>query len=378
MANGIGKFILIVREKLPSLRGLDLDSAAVERMLDLLPYPFLIARLINGVKHNVFMNERFLEEIGYDRADIPTINEWFEKAYPDLNDRESVRNKWQELLEEARMEGRSKATLQVMIQTKHRGPLWYEVTSSYPSEVEVVAFVNIHSVKASEVRLELENANRDKLLSVLSHDLRGPIRNLVQLTKLFRNEQLTSDELRQVMLGMHADVVHTLDLLETLLTWTRSNFAKITVKHEPLDMRKLVLEVVDLLKPALDAKGQRVEINVSTAPVHSDEAILSLVMRNLLSNAMKFSSPGGKVVIESLRAGGELRLNVVDEGAGMSEEAIHFITTDQPFTKAGTQREQGFGLGLRLCREFLPLINGRLNIESSAKGTKMTVVLPVG
>ncbi len=367
-----------MREKLPSLQGLDLDSAAVERILDFLPYPFLIARTVNGIKHNVFMNERFLEEIGYDRTDMPTINEWFEKAYPDLNYRESIRNKWQELLEEARKEGRSKATLQVIIQTKHRGPLWYEVTSSYPSDVEVVAFVNIHPVKASEARLEVENANRDKLLSVLGHDLRGPIRNLVQLTKLFRQEQLTSDELRQVMLGMHADVVHTLDLLETLLTWTRSNFAKITVKQEPIDLQQLVLEVVDLLKPALDAKGQRIEINVSTAPVNTDESILSIVMRNLLSNAMKFSKTGGKVVIESFRAGGELRLNVVDEGAGMSEETIHFIATDQPFTKAGTQREQGFGLGLRLCREFLPLIQGKLEIESGEKGTRMTVVLPVG
>jgi signal transduction histidine kinase len=367
-----------VREKLPSLQGLALDGAMLERILDVLPYPFLMARTVNGVKHNVFLNERFLEEIGYDRSDIPTINEWFEKAYPDDAYRARVRSEWQELMDAAQLAGHSKATLQVVIETKSRGPLWYEVTSSYPSEVEVVAFVNIHAVKASEARLEIENANRDKLLSVLSHDLRGPIRNLVQLTKLFRNEQLTSAELRQVMLGMHADVAHSLDLLETLLTWTRSNFAKIVVAHEPLDLRQLVFDVVDLLRPALDAKNQRIELNVSTAPIYSDEAILSIVMRNLLSNAMKFSLAGGKIVVESLRQGKELRLAVADEGVGMSEETIHFISTDQPFTKAGTQREQGFGLGLRLCREFLPLINGRLDIESSANGTKMTVVLPVG
>ena len=319
-----------------------------ERIFDFLPYPFLIARTVNGIKHNIFLNERFLEEIGYDRNDIPTINEWFEKAYPDATYRESVRHQWQQSLDAARMAGRSKATLQVVIQTKLRGPLWYEVTASYPSDWEVVAFVNIHAVKASEARLEVENANRDKLLSVLSHDLRGPIRNLVQLTKLFRNEQLTSVELRQIMLGMHADVVHSLDLLETLLTWTRSNFARITVSNELLDLRQLIFGVVDLLRPALDAKNQRVELNVSTAPVQSDEAILSIVLRNLLSNAMKFSPAGGKILVESLREADELRVCVADEGAGMSEEMIHFISTDQPFTKAGTQREQGFGLGLRL------------------------------
>lgn len=346
--------------------------------MDLLPYPFLIARAINGVKHNVFMNERFLQEIGYNRNDIPTINEWFEKAYPDLNYRESVRVQWQELLEAARQEGRSKCTMQVIIQTKSHGPLWYEVTSNHPKDLELVAFVNIHSVKASEARLEVENTNRDKLLSVLSHDLRGPIRNLVQLTKLFRNEQLTSDELRQVLSGMHTDIVHALDLLETLLTWTRSNFAKITVTHVPVDLRQLVFGVVDLLKPGMDAKHLRVELNVSSAPVYTDEAIVSIVLRNLLSNAMKFSLAGCKIRVESLRVGDEVRMTVADEGAGMSEESIHFITTDQPFSKAGTQREQGFGLGLRLCREFLPLINGRLDIESGAKGTKMTVVLPVG
>lgn len=351
--------------------------ACMEDTLNLLPYPALVSKF-DGTWSHVLVNSEFTKELGYTLHDMPTIEDWFKQAYPEENYRHEVRTEWERQVKNLATTGNSKIVMRVRVQTRHNGQQWYEVTNRYTPELILVIFINIQEVKAQEERLAIENANRDKMLSVLSHDLRSPIKNLVQLTKLFRNDQLTSDELRNVMLGMHADVVHALDLLETLLTWTRSNFSRISITYADIDLRQLIFSIVDLFRPALEAKNLQVEINVSAVPVRSDEAILNVVMRNLISNALKFSMAGGKISVESLRTSNETRVGVTDQGAGMSAEVIHFITTDQPFSKAGTQREQGFGLGLRLCREFLPLINGRLDIESSAKGTKMTVVLPVG
>jgi signal transduction histidine kinase len=366
-----------VREVTKRFENLNLTPEVLRSILNFLPYPFLLSRKIGGVVQPLFVNDKFLGEIGYTTGELPTQQAWFERAYPDVAYREVIFSEWQTRVDKATVENSQHVSMQVVIQTKNFGPQWYEVSSSLFAEIEVVAFININKVKTNEAKLEDENRNRDKILSVLSHDLRGPMNNLISLTKLFRNEQLKTDEIRKIMMGVHGDVIHSVELLETLLTWTRSNFSRIAVEHKQVDLRHLFFSILDLFRPALDAKQMGIELNLFSGPFYSDPAILNIVMRNLVSNAIKFSPSGAKISIESERNVDHLKVRVRDWGEGMDEEAIRFITTDQSFSRAGTHREQGFGLGLRLCREFLPLVNGHLEIESSpGHGTIMIVTLP--
>lgn len=365
-----------MRELVKFLGGFDVSPEALRGVFNLLPYPFLLSRRNGEGWIHPFVNDQFTKELGYTLDEIPDINAWFEKAYPDLTYRNEVRNEWDRRVSEALATNQRKVVMRVIVQTK-RGPQWYEVTNTMLENAEIVAFINIHEVKTHELQLAQENANRDKILSILSHDLRGPIANLVSLTKLFQQERLTIEELNKVMVIISQDVNHTFDLLETILTWAKSNFQKLETNLRETNVRGLILSVLDLVKGDMKNKNLDIELMVSSHYINTDPGILNIVTRNLISNAIKFSLPGGKIIVRTEAFGSELLIKVQDFGTGMNAEAIGFITTDQPFSKAGTFREQGFGLGLRLCREFLPLIGGVLTIESiEGNGTTMTVRLP--
>lgn len=358
------------------LYGRDVTPEALDSIFDLLPYPFLISRRLNGLWRHTFVNTEFTAELGYTLRDIPTIEEWFQRAYPDEKYREEVRQEWDARVKVMEERGEKRVVMRVVVQTT-TGPQWYEVTSTIFLDLTIVAFINIHEVKSHELKLAKENLNRDKILSILSHDLRGPIANLVSLTKLFEQEHFSAEELNKVMMIISQDVSHTFDLLETILTWTKSNFNKLETKRKQINLRSLILTVMDLVKGDLKNKKLEIESSLSSDYIHTDSGILNIVIRNLISNAIKFSLPGGKIKIYTELHGKEIWIRVQDFGTGMSAEAIGFIITDQPFTTTGTFREQGFGLGLRLCREFLPLIDGALDIESkSGQGTLMTIRLP--
>lgn len=356
---------------------LNLDEALLKQIFDFLPYPFLLSRTQNGTRQIVFVNNKFINEIGWSKDEIPTQQHWFEKAYPDATYRASVVADWDARIKSALAAGSTKVTLQVIVQTKSKGPIWYEVSSTYFTDIEVVAFVNINEVKKNEARLAEENLNRDKILSILSHDLRSPVANLVALTRLFHQSKLTAEEFAKVMNTVHADALHTYDLVETILTWTKSNFNKLESKPSEVNLHSLIYGILDLFDSDLKNKKLDIELVVTSMPGTSDPAILSIVLRNLISNAIKFSPPSKKISIRTDRKGPQMVVTVSDSGMGISPEEIQFITTDQSFSQAGTFREKGFGLGLRLCREFLPLIGGKLEIESTGgEGTSMIVTFP--
>jgi signal transduction histidine kinase len=357
--------------------GLNLEPKALAEIFHFLPYPFLLGRVDNGVRKNIFVNEKFLDEIGYEVSEMPTIDDWFEKAYPDPQYRLEVMNEWERRVAEKK-EGAA-VTMSAIIKTKNYGYQWYEVTSNFLADVNVVAFVNIQAVKTQEKLLNEEKLNRDRILSILGHDLRGPLSNLIALSSLFQKGALTAEELSSVIAKIHTDASHAFELLDTLLTWTRSNFSRITIKNQLLEMRTLTSTALDLFRYAAEAKQIIPEIDIDhDVRFYCDEVILSIVMRNLISNAIKFTPVGGKIKIESRQEGRFITFVVIDSGVGMNEEYIQFITTNQPFSKQGTHREKGFGMGLRLCREFLPLIRGSMEITSKEnKGTTMKVKWPL-
>ncbi|HEX5171265.1 MAG TPA: HAMP domain-containing sensor histidine kinase [Cyclobacteriaceae bacterium] len=350
---------------------------SLQQILDFLPYPFLISEYKEGTYLNIFLNEKFHDEIGYSLQEIPLIEDWFKMAYPDPSYRAEVMKGWNDLAVESRNKGLNYILMKALVHTKEHGDRWYEVKSSTLGNYQLVAFVNVHEFAMKEEELEKTGENQNKMLSILSHDLRGPLSNLNSLVQMTLNEHITQEEFRNIAQSISERSSQALEFLDTTLLWTKSNFDKVTVKTEEVRIANIVKSVLSLFDRACENK----KIGLSTAVdtdmvIHSDSEILTIVLRNLISNAVKFTPDGGKIMVRSWKESESIFLAVQDSGVGMNEDTINRILNDQYASKVGTHAEKGLGIGLKLCRDLLKKIGGSIIIESKLdEGTLMKVII---
>ena len=143
-----------------------IDNKILQRILDFLPYPFLVAEFRNGTHTNIYVNHKFREEIGFTISEIPTIDDWFDKAYPDPVYREEVMKSWGMLYQVAQRKRNDSVTMKANIHTRDRGNKWFEVKSSIFGRVQLVAFIDIHEVILKEKELSQLNENKNKIALV--------------------------------------------------------------------------------------------------------------------------------------------------------------------------------------------------------------------
>jgi len=356
---------------------LDIDKENLKRILDFLPYPFLVSETDHGKRNNIFVNQRFLDEIGYSCEEMPTNDDWFMLAYPDPTYRKKIKAEWNKRSAQAIDEGEDSVFLQALVHTKKFGDRWYEVKSSLSGHIHLVAFVDIHNVRAREEELEKMNQNKDKVLSVLGHDLRGPISNLQSIATLALSGDLKQEEYLSMVKTVNEKVFQSLEFLDTTLLWTKSNFDKISIHVEKLFPRALVEHILPVYQNQYESKKITVTIDIpAEAYIYSDTEILTIIIRNLISNAIKFTNENGTVQINSAQQGELFVLFVKDSGIGMDNKTINMIWEENYSSARGTRSEKGVGLGLKLCRELLKQIGGTLDIESKKNiGTTMKIKL---
>lgn len=225
------------------------------------------------------------------------------------------------------------------------------------------------------------NATKDKFFSIIAHDLRNPFNALLNLTH-YIIEFIESDEKEQAieMANLMKDSAQsTYNLLQNLLEWSTIQHGG--VKYEPSMhmLLPLVKEEINPLEHVAIQKKIDIECTVpDTMVVKADGYMLMTILRNLISNALKYTYEGGKVRISAKRLGDEIIISVTDSGMGMSEAELNRLfqlTTEK--SKPGTKMEKGTGLGLMLCKEFITKHEGRIWAESEAgKGSTFFVALP--
>jgi signal transduction histidine kinase len=231
--------------------------------------------------------------------------------------------------------------------------------------------------------LQKLNSTQNQILSIISHDLRTPLASLTLLLDNIVAEnasQLPTRVLRALDL-MEALTKESYEMLDNMLHWTR--FQTKQVKPFPVvyDIGKQVSKVMRLYE--VTALQKNITITFETYPeclVYADENMIHIVLRNLINNAIKFSPKGSSIDI-SLETNAEFaKVNISDNGKGLSEEAIHKALSEIEFySKTGTQGEKGTGLGLKICQHFIKLNSGQFAITSvPEKGTKVSVLLPYG
>lgn len=223
--------------------------------------------------------------------------------------------------------------------------------------------------KAEE--LENTNATKNKLFSIVAHDLRSPLVSIQNYLELMTEYKLSEDE----KYGMERDLLektkHTGQMLSNLLSWTMNQMEGVSVKLEELSVANTLGPVLLLQQPVALEKCITVKNEIShEACVIADANMLQLVLRNLLSNAVKFTPAGGEIVVGSKQQGHNWLIFVQDSGVGIPPEYQERIFSLKMQSTFGTKNEKGAGLGLILCKEFTELQGGIIWFESSEmKGT---------
>lgn len=230
------------------------------------------------------------------------------------------------------------------------------------------------------VALEQSNQIKDKVFSIIAHDLRAPIKSLSTVLAWVAEDDLTYEELKKSLSNISKNV-DTLNLtLENLLQWSRSQLNGVKSEPELIDIRRPIQEMMDLFKIQLGEKSLVLKYdNSQRHAVFIDKHHLNLLFRNLLSNAIKFSHAGSAIeIVAKDISNNQTLIEIIDSGIGMNQEALDkvFSSTDH-YSTYGTKNERGTGLGLLLCKEYIENGGGKIWIESKeGKGTKISFVLP--
>ena len=236
--------------------------------------------------------------------------------------------------------------------------------------------------KQTEIELGILNSTKDKLFSVIAHDLRSPIATIMQLSDYVSSsgEELDISTLKSLLVSQKELSSNTLLLLENLLSWARLNQDEIVMNPGPLQLSVYVASILDTLKHQAELKRIRVCLDLPEKDfVWVDADIFTIVIRNLLINAIKFTMPGGKITVSS-HTNGDVTTSIAiqDSGVGMNEEAMaQILSVDEFHSTFGTSNEKGSGLGLKLVKGFIECSDGFLDVKSQiGQGSCFTVFLP--
>jgi len=226
--------------------------------------------------------------------------------------------------------------------------------------------------------LEKNNNFKRKIFSIVSHDLRSPFTTLQGIMALAKDDKLTEQDMKRIFSLLDKDVEVIMEMLNNLLVWSKNQINGSGLHVQPVNVRLLADECVQVVLPKAEQKNLLIENSIDQDHlVYADRESIAFVLRNLVVNAIKFSYPGEKVSIRAIAQENEVKLAVVDAGKGISSKNMGKLFTNQRFTTLGTSKEVGTGLGLMLCKELLESQNGAIAVESEeGKGTTFIVSLP--
>lgn len=235
----------------------------------------------------------------------------------------------------------------------------------------------------SETKFRELNTTKDKLLSIIGHDLRSPLSNITVLSEIVLKSLERSDfsKAEECLLMINSSAKSGVTLLENLLSWAQSQTGKLNYCIKKLSLNNIVAEVVKQSDAVARRKKISLEVNLlKEICFETDERMLKTVLRNLISNAIKFTKSGGKVSVLVKEKGDFIEISVLDNGVGISEEVrekLFHIPTELSHSSLGTANEKGTGFGLILCKEFIEKLNGEICVESEeGKGSKFKITLP--
>lgn len=239
---------------------------------------------------------------------------------------------------------------------------------------------DITEQKEREEELRKLVATRDMYFSIIAHDLRGPIGSFAGLTEMMNTSSLDKESEKEIISELAKLSKSTFELLENLLIWARSQRGDVALNLTQINLSTLVDIVLSPLKTLAQQKNISLinEVKDGTT-VFADSEALSLIIRNIVSNSIKFTKSGGRVLVSSKKRDSLMEISIIDNGIGMPKEvADRLFTSDGYQTRRGTDNEKGSGLGLMMSSEFVKRMGGEIKVESIENiGTRVFFTVPV-
>ncbi len=351
---------------------LDLVPVAHKVLVDTLPYGILVLdnknriQDINGVAIS-FLGIHNKNIIGFSAESSGASSTELLKA---ALDRESI----------------DQITIQSNVELKIFSILKYSIKN--PQGSRLVVIHNITELKLAEQEIkhkndELQklNTEKDKFFTIIAHDLKSPFNTILGFSDLLvdRVKEKKYDDVEEYAEIIQLSSKKAMDLLINLMEWAQSQTRRMEFHPEYFELIELIKDTELLLSGALKQKSiSIVEHFPSNTPVFADKKIISTVLRNLISNAIKYTHPSGEIIISTKETQGELIISVSDNGVGIPKANIDkLFKIDQSYSTLGTNNEKGTGLGLTLCKEFVEKHGGKIWIDSEVdKGSTFYFTIP--
>ncbi|ALO15030.1 Sensor histidine kinase YycG [Salinivirga cyanobacteriivorans] len=251
------------------------------------------------------------------------------------------------------------------------------------NDLHVLAtFTDISNLKQKNQKLKESNATKDKFISIMAHDLKSSFNVIMGYTELLKETSLEHGiaSVEEMASLTHNSAIHTLGLLNNLLDWSRAQTDHIKFDPEIIDLDRLLDSVLIMQNDIAQKKSVSLLVDIKACKkAYADKNMMSTILRNIISNAIKFTNAGGTVRIVCDKIGAALQLRVEDNGVGMDKEKVQYLFSaeDVSFTP-GTDGEMGTGLGLNVSKEFVGYHQGRIYADSEiGKGTTIYVEIPM-
>jgi two-component system sensor histidine kinase/response regulator len=233
-------------------------------------------------------------------------------------------------------------------------------------------------IELKNIQLELLNGEKNKLFSIVAHDLRSPLASIQSYLELLTAYPLNENEKKEIELKLLSLTKNTSNMMANLLSWSKSQLEGVRVNIRPMNLLKTLRDMLKIETSIAQEKGISLTYHLSeNMYVLADADMLMLVVRNLISNAIKFTPAGGNIQLRA-NIGTDCTITIVDSGAGIAEENQKDVFSLKAKSTFGTNNEKGVGLGLILCKEFTELQNGTISfISKPGEGTSFMISIPV-
>jgi len=374
-------FIIMLNQKLAA--GITETKTHFEQIFNLSPDSVLITRMSDEIIVNC--NENFVKTFGYSLQESRgktsiALNWWKDPAAREIFFNITKEQGFCENFE-AVFYNRNREEIHCLVSSKIIS------LNDSPHFVSVVRNITERKKSEEEIRSKNDellklNSEKEKFYSIIAHDLKSPFQGLIGYSEILSREYDTlSEEEKKEFIKSIEDLSHSsYRLLANLLEWTRIQTGQMVFSPEFFNLKVELHNTLNLLKHTAMNKNIEFHYDIDNLLfVTADKNMLSTIVRNIVSNAIKFTNLNGRIVLSTKRLNGFVEISISDTGIGIEKQVLeHLFRIDNNFSRKGTANEEGTGLGLILCKEMVEKHGGKIHVESEVgRGTTFSFTVPL-